>query len=217
MPTIPTVTLSDLVLEARQYPVDSPKRQRLLTEIIRQMQRSGKIWHDLQIPADQYQEALQRTWLWFCQSLHNYDPSQSHPITWFNCTLKFRIKDVRHEVIVRESRRQQSLHSDSADALDLIDRLPAPPLDQSLQMLTALWTWLDQQQSQLEQMTIRDRPDVNAYILLMRRLPIHHQATWQELSAEFGVAVPTLSSFYQRHCLPLLREFGQAEGWLGEG
>ena len=217
MNSAPTMTdLSSLVLEARQYPAGSPQRQRILTDVIRQIQRSGKVWRDYQIPVDQYQEALQMTWICFCKNIEQYDPTRANPITWFNNMLKFKIKDVQRRVMQQEQHLKRNFsYSASADeTLDLIDRQPAPAIDRSEEMLQDLYNWLQEQRSNLMQKTIRNNPKINVYLLIIRRLPTEYQMSWQALSQEFGVSVPTLSSFYQRQCIPVLREFGQLQGWF---
>ncbi len=204
-------SLTDRVLAIRQYPVGSVERQRSLTQIIRTMQRSGKIWRDCRISADQYQEALQQTWVWFCQNIDHYDPTQASLTTWFNCILKYRIKDVLRDV---QMHQHHTFNASCVEALDVIDNLPAAPVDQSLQLLAETLAWLEREGDRLQQIIIRNHPRVNAHGLILRRLPMSGQATWEALSAEFGVAIPTLSSFYQRKCLPLLREFGTVQGWI---
>jgi DNA-directed RNA polymerase specialized sigma24 family protein len=207
------LTLTSLVLEARQYPAGSLKHQRLLNQIIRQMQQSGKIWLDYRISPDYYQEALQQTWVWFCQNLDNYDPNQASLTTWFNCILKYRIKDVLRAAQTHQNR---TFVSGYRETLDIVDNLVAPQPDYSLQLLEETLAWLQQEHDQFKQITVRNHPNIDAYTLLMRRLPTWKQATWEALSAEFGVAIPTLSSFYRRRCLPLLREFGQLQGWIDD-
>ena len=211
-----SIDLSSLLLEARAYPVGSPQRQRRLTYTVRQMQRLGKIWRDYQISVDQYNEALQQTWMYFCQNLDSYDPARANPITWFNCVLKFRIKDLRRKTIGEEHRIQTNFINAATDdmAIDLIDRLPAPNINQAEEMLSDLLIWLHQERSTLEQKSIRNHSAINVHTLIARRLPTEHQVSWRSLSQEFGVSVPTLSSFYQRQCIPLLRDFSQMQGWL---
>jgi DNA-directed RNA polymerase specialized sigma24 family protein len=210
------IDLSSLILEARKYPVGSPKRQRLLTDVIRSIQRSGKVWRDYQIPVEQYQEALQQTLIYVCQHLETYDPIRANPLTWFNCILKFRIKDVRRKSFLETCYRQSSsFHSANFDqVIDMIDRIPAPAMDGAEDMLQELLVWLEQERSMLEQKSVRNHSAINVYSLIMRRLPTDRQMSWNQLSEEFGVSVPTLSSFYQRQCVPVLREFGQGQGWF---
>jgi hypothetical protein len=59
---------------------------------------------------------------------------------------------------------------------------------------------------------IKGRPDVNCQVLILKRLP--PEVSWKELSEEFGLSIPTLSSFYQRQCLPRLRKFAELQGLL---
>jgi DNA-directed RNA polymerase specialized sigma24 family protein len=218
MNCVSTCDLSNLVLEAREYPIGSIQRQRLLTEIIRRIQRSKKIWFDPHIPLDHYQEALQHTWMYFCQNLQVYDPTRANPVTWFNCVLKFRIMDVRRKHQAQEFRVQRNFGCDlgAESPVDLIDRLPAPELDGSAQMLEELLNWLEENRSNLEQKSIRNHAEINVYTLMMRRLPTEQQMSWQVISDEFGISVPTLSSFYQRQCIPILKEFGTIQGWFDD-
>ncbi|MDJ0689538.1 MAG: helix-turn-helix domain-containing protein [Xenococcaceae cyanobacterium MO_188.B32] len=48
----------------------------------------------------------------------------------------------------------------------------------------------------------------------MCRLP--PETSWQELSKEFGISISTLSNFYQRQCMPRLRNFAKSEGYIEE-
>jgi hypothetical protein len=59
---------------------------------------------------------------------------------------------------------------------------------------------------------IKGRPDVNCQVLILKRLP--PEVSWKDLSEEFRLSIPTLSSFYQRQCLPRLRKFAELEGLL---
>jgi hypothetical protein len=203
--------LSSLVLEARQHPVGSLNRQRSLTQLIRQMQQSGKIWRDYRLTVEQQQEALQRTFVWFCQNLDRYDPTQSSLMGWFNFRLKYRIKDVLQESY-QDQRRHLNLTDD--ETFNLIETIPAATTDEPLEILAETLAWLQRERPQLEQITIRDRPDIDAYTLLLLRLPTPNQISWKDLSAQWNVAIPTLSSFYRRQCLSLLRQYGTQQGWF---
>ena len=73
--------LKNLVVETCQHPQGSLERQRELNKLIRIMQRSGKIWKD---SSPDYEDTLQKTWLYFCLNLSAYDPKKASVITWFN-------------------------------------------------------------------------------------------------------------------------------------
>jgi hypothetical protein len=64
----------------------------------------------------------------------------------------------------------------------------------------------------LSRIHITNHPEVTAKVLILRRLP--PEDSWKSIAAEFNVSIPTLSSFYQRQCLPRLRNFGESEGYL---
>jgi hypothetical protein len=55
---------------------------------------------------------------------------------------------------------------------------------------------------------------MDAYRLIVRRLPTPNQASGQKFSTEFDLAIPPLSSFYRRQCLPSLRDVGRLQGWI---
>jgi hypothetical protein len=46
----------------------------------------------------------------------------------------------------------------------------------------------------------------------LRRLP--PETSWEKLSQELGIPISSLSTFYQRKCLPKLRNFGESEGYV---
>ncbi len=66
--------------------------------------------------------------------------------------------------------------------------------------------------SKLRRIHIRDRPDINCQVLIADRLP--PEIPWSELAQKYGVAIATLSNFYQRQCFPLLLNFGKSQGYL---
>jgi hypothetical protein len=59
---------------------------------------------------------------------------------------------------------------------------------------------------------IKGYPHVNCQLLILRRLP--PDSSWEQLSQEWGIPISSLSTFYQRKCLPKLRNFGKSEGYV---
>ena len=211
--------LAPLVRETCAEPVGSPKRQRGLTKIIRAL--NGKLWHTYDAF---YPDALQQTWVYFCRNLCEattakkaYDPELSMLTTWLNAYLKRRLQDFR----IAQSQQRRTTVSSSAlnsrsgekgDSLvDPVDRLPAP---------ADIPPWLEQVRSwaeadadgSLRAAHVSKHPTVTAQLLILKRLP--PETPWKALSAECGISVGTLSSFYQRQCLKRLRAFGQAQGYF---
>ncbi len=209
--------LRQLVADACRHPPGHAERQKNLTRIIRLV--TPKLWRE---SSPYYHDALQQTWVYFCQNVcegntgKKFDPDRSRLDTWLNFYLRQRLKDgyldsqkQRERTVAKQV--QQSRSGETGDVIDPIDRLVAPPDIPPLLQQVREWAETDET-GELRQIFIEGRPELNCQTLILRRLP--PETSWKELAAEFGVAIPTLSSFYQRQCIPRLRKFGASEGYL---
>jgi hypothetical protein len=211
------VQLRQLVQEGCSHPAGSPTRQRCLTQIIRLV--SGKLWRE---NVAYYQDALQQTWIYFCQNLCEgatgdpYDPDRSSIPTWLNYYLRRRLQDFQINSQKQQFRTAQGLNytarsGSTEERIDPIDTLPASP--DVPPILEEVRSWVEADATgELQRVWIEGHPQVNCRELILRRLP--PETGWKELAAEFGLSVSTLSSFYQRQCLPRLRKFGESEGYI---
>lgn len=203
-----------LVVEARRYPPGQLKRQQCLTQIIRIIEQSHKMWHE---NTPYYEDALQQTWVYFCQNVceagtgEQYDPERSSIITWLNRYLKWRLQDCRTAQQTQRSKFVSGSTLDFKTPRDVTDNLASGPDIPPILEQTRAWAEADVT-GDLRRTHIQNRPDINCQVLILRRLP--PETGWETLSTEFGVAVSTLSSFYQRKCMTRLRKFGQCEGYL---
>lgn len=209
--------LAQLVTEACKYPPGSPQRQRYLTQAIRLT--ASKLWRE---NVAYYQDALQQTWEYFCKNIcerttgERYDPARGSVITWLNYYLKRRLQDFyieqqKQQIRTAGSQRQSARSGEQEGEIDPVDRVAAPA--DVPPILEAVQTWAEADPSgELCRTHIEGKPEVNCQVLILRRLP--PETSWKDLSEELGAAVPTLSSFYQRQCLPRLRKFGESEGYL---
>ncbi|MBD2456005.1 sigma-70 family RNA polymerase sigma factor [Nostoc sp. FACHB-87] len=209
--------LRNLVIQACGYPPGSPQRQKLLTKIIRLT--SGRLWRE---STPYYQDALQQTWLYFCRNIcdgltgQTYDPSYGTVVTWLNAYLKRRLQDFylnyhREQALTVPLQVRQSWQGGNGEIVDLTDNLQATPQVPPILENVEIWAKIDAD-GELRGTYVKGRPDVNCQVLILKRLP--PEVSWKELSEEFGLPVPTLSSFYQRQCLPRLRNFAESEGIL---
>jgi hypothetical protein len=207
------VQLQQLLLEARRYPLGHFQRQQALTAMIRLIAQSKKLWQE---NTPYYADALQQTWLYFCQNICEgttgecYDPARGSITTWLNRYLRWRLQDL----CVQERQRQQralSGWSQGQYRWHWIDSLAANPDIPPILQETQNWALADST-GELRRIHVRHRPDVTAQILILKRLPPEMQ--WESLAQEFGLSVSTLSSFYQRQCIPVLRKFGRTQGYL---
>lgn len=204
--------LTRLVKEACEHPRGSIQRQKKLTQIIRLA--NSKLWHE---NTPYYEDALQETWIYFCQNIcegktaQQYDPGRASITTWLNSYLKWRLKDgyIKTENQRRKTAPIQVREDDRF--YNLVDRLPAkadvPPI------LEEVKTWALQDPSgKLQQNYLSERPQITCQLLILERLP--PETSWKALAHKYKVSAGTLSSFYQRKCKPLLREFSQFQGYV---
>jgi hypothetical protein len=209
--------LRKLIEDTCKHPPRSVERQKGLTEIIRAIEQSGRLWQE-NIP--DYEDALQQTWLYLCRNLceantaqQPYDPNRSSVITWLDKYLKRRLQDFRIEADNQKARTVQPIPG-SEEKTDPVDNLPAGS-DRPLAILEETIEWVQTDpDGELSRVHINGHPEVNCQVLILRCLP--HRTSWKKLSEEFGLPISTLNSFYRRQCLPRLRKFAESEGYLNE-
>jgi hypothetical protein len=206
-----------LVAQSCQHPAGSPQRQKNLTKIIRLA--ANKLWKE---NTPYYQDALQQTWLYFCHNICEgntgkpYDPNRSSVLTWLNFYLKQRLRDCyikkQKETLTRVSiTLGQWDSSQTHQNVDPIENIPANPDVPPLLEEIRSWAKTDPE-DELRRIHIANHPEVTCQVLILRRLP--PEVSWKNLAAEFNLSVSTLSSFYQRQCLPYLRKFAESQGCL---
>jgi hypothetical protein len=206
--------LYQLITEACSHPVGSRERQKYLTQIIRFL--DARLWYE-NIPY--YEDALQQTWIYFCQNIcegktgQPYDPDRASVVTWLNAYLKRRLQDFSIASQKEQARTSSNYIEIDKDnkSIDIVENIEAKPDLPSLLEEVKKWVETDPQKI-LRRIHLQNRPEINCQILILKRLP--PPTAWKTLAQEFDVSSGTLSSFYQRQCLPQLRKFGKSEGYL---
>lgn len=209
--------LHQLVAQACKHKAGSVQRQRNLTKIIRLV--APKLWRE---NTPYYQDALQLTWVYFCQNICEgntgaaYNPERGSVITWLNFYLKRRLQDFyidtqRQQATIVSRWGGNSRSDDDSEAINPVENLAAEPDVPPLLEEVKQWVEADAD-GELSKLHIANHSNVTAKVLILRRLP--PETSWKELAAEFNLSVSTLSSFYQRQCLPRLRKFAETEGYL---
>lgn len=206
--------LQRLVTDACRHPAGSVGRQKNLTSLIRLI--AHKLWKE---NTPYYEDALQQTWVYFCQNICEgntgevYNPTRGSVLTWLNTYLKRRLQDFYIDSQNRKSKfvpGKWGADEDSETA-DPVDNLPASPDAPPLLEDVRAWAETDST-GELRKTRLQGHPQVTAQALILRRLP--PETSWKALAAELGVPASTLSSFYQRQCVPRLRKFGESEGYI---
>ena len=204
-------TLGELVKQACEHPHGSRKRQKTLTQIIRLV--NHQLWKE---NTSYYEDALQETWIYFCQNICEgktakpYDPNKASIVTWLNNYLKWRLKD---GYISTEKHKKQTLSVkvDDNKIIDPVDSLPAKPDIPPILAEIERWV-LQDPQYKLRQTRLDNHPQITCQRLILDRLP--PETPWKSLAAKYQIPSGTLSSFYQRKCKPLLREFSKSQGYV---
>jgi DNA-directed RNA polymerase specialized sigma24 family protein len=191
--------LEELALTAQKSPVKSLSRQIALTKLMQSIQESGSFGcRKYNYSDDIYNEALQETWLYICRKIENYKPEVGKVLAWVNFILDKRFKDA----IKRKTKNSfKSLDEpiymggdSEATHLTLLDTIEQQQTESDdAKMLKEILS--EDLQGVFSQEHIKHHPEANFKEIVLRRLA---QQSWKEMSIEWGIAIPTLSSFYRR-------------------
>ncbi len=199
--------LQQLVAEACSYPARSLQRRQKLTEIVRVVMKSGKLWKE---NTPYYNDALQQTWLYFCRNPEQYNPERCSVTTWLDNCLKWRLQDFRSLEAQEQARTVSASTLGIEETTDAIHNLPDDPDIPPILEETYQWAQTDAD-GELTSTHVKGRPDVTCQILILRRLP--PETPWKTIAKEFGLPPSTAPNFYKRECLPRLRNFALRQGY----
>lgn len=196
--------LCQLINEAIRLPPNSREKYEKINEIYLLVTASGQLWREYK---PYYEDALQDMWRYCCQNLHEYDSAQTQVITWFNRHLKNALARYRHNEEIRNKKiypliNKPLSHRDIEPSLDLWEQ-------------TATWVKKDPDQV-LRNVHFPHHPEITAQVIILRRLPPDIPA-WKEITQEFNLndaESKNLPKWYSRNCLPLLRKFGNEQGYI---
>jgi len=206
--------LCQLMAEACTYPALSLERRQKLSEVHLLVMKSGKLWKEYK---PYYNDALQQMWEYCLQHPQEYNPTIGSVISWLNYNLKKQLRRLRDTQSRQQQRQITVTITDYRQTIDPVENLPSPP---DIQPILEIWentrTWVENDpDGRLRRTLFRKRPDVNAQVLILRRFP--PDTPWKTIAAEFQLTpaeAKDLPKFYNRKCLPLLRKFGQSQGYI---
>lgn len=207
--------LENLALSAQSLPMGSQGRRMALAELIRVLQASGRLVRPLQgrfqgFYEDVYLEALQRLFLHLCERIEDFNPQRGTVLDWANFLLSKRF-------FIAASREYLPVVPGGIDPKSIV-RLSVDDLDHyhPSGRYTQAATMKGREVRELLvsdprgvfcKTHVLNRPDANFQWIALQRLD---GFSWQEISKELDVSIPTLSSFYQRALNtlgPVLREY----------
>ncbi|NES00541.1 MAG: sigma-70 family RNA polymerase sigma factor [Symploca sp. SIO1B1] len=206
--------LCQLMAEACTYPASSLERRQKLSEVHLLVMKSGKLWREYQ---PYYNDALQQMWEYCLQHPQEYDPTRGSVTSWLNYNLKKQLRRLRDAQYRQKQRQITVTITEYWQTIDPVENLPASP---DIEPILEIWentrTWVETDPKGILKNTLfRKRSDINAQVLLLRRLP--PDTPWKNIAAEFQLTpaeAKDLPKFYNRKCLPLLRKFGRSQGYI---
>lgn len=197
--------LRQLATTAQNAPKGSIARQRALTELVTTLLKSRRLCRPRRgqfqlLYEDIYAEALQRLCAFVCDRIDDYSIHKGEVLQWVNFLLerRFFIEASRDYLPVaykgldvRNVKRLSLEYLDSSNPNELNPQL-TPSLSQGVRACL-----IEDPEDLFKSASIVDHPRANFQHIAVKRLDGY---SWQDLSIELDVPVPTLSSFYRR-CL----------------
>lgn len=195
--------LRALALAAQQQPQGSLARQRALAKLIGEMVQSRQLCRPRKgqfrgLYEDIYAEALQRLFSFICERIDDYSTQKGEVLQWANFLLGRRffieasrdfLPAVYKGMDARSVKRLTLEHLDRSHPAELNPQL-TPSLSQQVKACL-----VEDPEGLFKLASIANHPAANFQTIAIRRLEGY---SWQDLSTEFNISVPTLSSFYRR-------------------
>lgn len=184
--------LKQLARSAQQAPLLSQVRQVALRQLVNEILQSGRLCYPQRGQfvgryEEIYDEAVQDLMLYICRNIDKYDPDRASVMAWVNVLLERRFfREAIPKVLGQPSIQRMTL--------DDLDSLRSPPHSPALTELLRECLEADPE-NLFKRESLTGAPKANFQTVALRRLAGH---SWQEISAEFGVKVGTVSSFYSR-------------------
>ncbi|NJM89818.1 MAG: hypothetical protein HC847_24405 [Hydrococcus sp. RU_2_2] len=196
--------LKQLALEIQQLPAGRELRQHLLGELIKAIRLSGRLCRPHRTKFSPtfyellYEEAVNETLIYVCQNIDKYDPERGTSkkfITWVNFHLDKLVIDCR--------RKFGNVETNISCSLAEIENVEFTQTSSPLSDL--IRDYIEEDAENLFKLAqIEKQPKANFQAIALARFA---GKTWEEISEELGVVVPTLSSFYQRCCRKFTAKF----------
>ncbi len=197
--------LKKLAVEAQHHPPHTELRQYALGELVEAIRLSGKLFHPHRASFSPqfydllYDEAVNKTLTYVCRKIDKYDPERGDKkfMNWVN----FRLERVFIETC-REFREPNISNLPSLTELEEVVQPEEPP-----SLFERVRECLEEDAENIfKQAHIRNRPDANFTTIALARFS---GKSWEEISAELKIPLPSLSSFFQRCCEKFRPKFRQ--------
>ena len=181
-----------LAIEAQRHPSRSKERRMALTKLVEKILKSNRLCRPRsgefpELYEEIYQEAIQKLMIYICQSIDQYKPEKSPVMRWVNFYMEKRFfNDAIREIFGPSNVKLESIPDENN--LEQPEKIPLPS--------ELILDYIENDPEQLCQ-NLRHKmyPHLNFQSLAIRILA---GEKWREISADLGIPISTLSSFYQR-------------------
>ncbi|MEG4322117.1 MULTISPECIES: hypothetical protein [unclassified Microcoleus] len=194
--------LCKLILGICSESLDSPQRLKLLNRLLRELQLLPKL---SKVSHPYYFEALNKTWQWLDNHLHEFNPRrspiQASLITWINGHLRYRIQDLYHtknqrEISLEDLERRgyyiRCLGGFDAE-IEQIER------QEKADLALAIAQYIDRDPEQkLRNCHPRNRPDCNCQIIVQRLFLQESPEKMTAIARQLNIKTQTIHSFWKR-------------------
>ena len=186
--------LKQLAKSAQHHPQLTQGRQLALRKLLNGILQSGRLCRPQRgqfsgVYEDIYDEARQELLLYICQNIDKYDPERGSVMAWVNVLLERRFfKEAIPKILGSPGIQKMTL----AD----LDNFALPESPPVVKEILTEYIELDPE-NLFQKEHIENHPEANFRAIARRRIL---EDSWKQISAEFGIKIPTLSSFYYR-CL----------------
>ncbi|MEH2317481.1 sigma-70 family RNA polymerase sigma factor [Nostoc sp.] len=200
------VQLKELAIAAQQYAHLSKGKRIALTRLINAIWQSGKLVHPYKgqfelAYEDIYDEAVQNLFFYLCQdnNINKYDPERGEVMTWVNMLLTKRFFP---EAIPKVLGKTNEINLESSHWENIPSSQPLSLFEQVRECIETDPELIFRKEH------IKGHPEANFQAIAKRRCS---GISWKDISAEWGIGITSLHTFYQR----CLNKFGdQFRGYL---
>lgn len=195
--------LRKLALEAQKHPQGSLKRKKAVDRLLRSLQNSQKLCHPPVPPhlqglySEIYAIAKQHLFCYLFRKIDTYKPEKGEVLQWVNFLLRRRFPEAIGEVTRLGKGKQLSWQNVKRMTLEDLDANPSFQDYSVPSEEDELREYIKEDPDRIFQTAhVSNNPHATFQCIALKTL---EGWSWQEISTELGVKVPTLSCFYQRN------------------
>ena len=196
--------LCQLILGICSESLDSPQRLKLLNRLLRELQLLPKL---SKVSHPYYLEALNKTWQWLDNHLHEFNPRrspiQASLITWINGYLWYRIQDLYSSNNLKElsldlkALERSGFYDDYVGGLEAeIERIDG---ENKQALARAIAQYIDRDpEKKLRNCHPRNRPDCNCQLIVQKLLLQESPEKMSTIARHLKINTQTIHSFWKR-------------------